>query len=71
MSKHWPPNSTVRPDARRATQNGSRNPWLPVALLAGAALAGAVVGAAESLLNRSAISPADPPIASDAPTIRR
>ena len=63
MSKHWHPNNVVRPDFRRRLSRRPRsNPWTPLALLGGAALVGAVVGAGESLLTPSDSAAADAPI---------
>ena len=49
MSKHWHPNSVPAPDFRHRLRRRPR--WLPLALLGGAALAGAAVGAGEALLS--------------------
>ena len=53
MSKHWPPNNVVRADSWSPRRRRPKtNPWVPLALLGGAALAGAAVGAGEALLTR-------------------
>lgn len=63
MSKHWPPNTVVRTDfwtPRR--RRPKKNRWVAVALLGGAALAGAAVGAGEALLTRGGSVAAQPAI---------
>ena len=61
MSKHWRPN-IVRPDFRRRLRSGPKPRWMPLALLGGAALAGAAIGLGESLLTRQTSQAAGPPI---------
>jgi hypothetical protein len=61
MSKHWRPNSIVRPDFRRRLRR-RRPRWQPAALLAGAALVGAAVGVGQALLTGRPDAAADPAI---------
>ena len=61
MSKHWRPN-IVRPDFPRRLRSGPKPRWMSLALLGGAALAGAAIGLGESLLRGDASQAADPPI---------
>ena len=63
MSKHWPPATVARPDFRRRLGAArKRRARRSLALLGGAALAGAAVGLGEFLLSRDARPAADPAI---------
>jgi endonuclease YncB( thermonuclease family) len=68
MSKHWPPNNVLRPDFRRRLgrrglgRRPQSNPWVPLALLGGAALVGGAVGVGQSLLTSRGIAEAGAPI---------